>query len=263
MPAPTGNPAGTRGSLVGRIMVVGIFLLGVAGCSAGGATTSGQESSITSPSAAAAATASSTMSSPSLLTPANTDAAPSSAAPSSPGSTAAMQSAPAAAPAPAPGPLLLPASPPVAVSVPAIGINSSLIDLGRNSDGTIEVPSLDDPDSKPGWYTGSPTPGTLGPAIILGHIDSRQFGPGVFYSLTDLQPGDGIDVTRADGTVAQFTVDSVKTVPKSNFPTLEVYGNLDHAGLRLITCGGQFDPDARSYESNVIVFASLVGSRSA
>jgi sortase (surface protein transpeptidase) len=147
--------------------------------------------------------------------------------------------------------------------VPAIGVNSSLIDLGLNSDGTIEVPSLDDPDSKPGWYTGSPSPGALGPAIILGHIDSRQFGPGVFYSLQDLQPGDGIDVTRADGTVAQFTVDNVQTVPKSNFPTLEVYGNLDHAGLRLITCGGEFDPDARSYESNVIVFASLSGSRSA
>jgi sortase (surface protein transpeptidase) len=147
--------------------------------------------------------------------------------------------------------------------VPAIGIDSSLIDLGLNADGTIEVPSLDDPDSKPGWYTGSPTPGALGPAIILGHIDSRQFGPGVFYSLQDLQAGDGIEVTRADGTVAQFAVDNVRTVPKSNFPTLEVYGNLDHAGLRLITCGGEFDPDARSYESNVIVFASLVGSRSA
>ena len=100
-----------------------------------------------------------------------------------------------------------------------------------------------------------PAPGALGPAIILGHIDSRQFGPGVFYSLQDLQPGDSIDVARADGTVAEFSIDSVQTVPKSDFPTLEVYGNLDHSGLRLITCGGEFDPDARSYESNIIVFA--------
>jgi hypothetical protein len=192
--------------------------------------------------------------------PAASTAAPSSStAPVSAGPTTLTESSPA----PAPGPLLLTASPPVSVAVPAIGIDSSLIDLGLNADGTIEVPSLDDPDSKPGWYTGSPTPGALGPAIILGHIDSRQFGPGVFYSLQDLQAGDGIEVTRADGTVAQFAVDNVRTVPKSNFPTLEVYGNLDHAGLRLITCGGEFDPDARSYESNVIVFASLVGSRSA
>jgi LPXTG-site transpeptidase (sortase) family protein len=147
--------------------------------------------------------------------------------------------------------------------VPAIAINSPLIELGRNPDGTVEVPSLDDPDSKPGWYRNSPSPGSMGPAIILGHVDSRAFGPGVFYSLQKLQPGDSIEVARADGTVAEFSIDSVQTVQKSDFPTLEVYGNLDHAGLRLITCGGEFDPDAHSYESNIIVFASLVGSRPA
>ncbi len=163
---------------------------------------------------------------------------------------------------PAPDALILPPSPPVALSVPAIGVDASLIDLGRTPDGAIEVPSLDDPDSKPGWYENSPVPGTLGPAIILGHVDSREFGPGVFFSLNQLKPGDAIDVTRKNGTVAIFTVDTVRTVQKSDFPTSEVYGNLDHAGLRLITCGGEFDENARSYESNIIVFASLAGSRS-
>jgi len=158
---------------------------------------------------------------------------------------------------------VLPASLPVALSVPAIGINSRLIQLGLAPDGSVEVPSLDDPDSKPGWYRNSPAPGTLGPAIILGHVDSRQFGPGVFYNLQKLQAGDSVEVSREDGTVAIFSIDSVQTVQKSDFPTLEVYGNLDHAGLRLITCGGEFDPDARSYESNIIVFASLSGSRAA
>jgi hypothetical protein len=235
-----------------------LVLIGLAGCSTGGTDASGDSSLGTGTTAAASAPVIAS-------TPDSASAAPSpSVASVSPSSIAPTES-PAATPAPtsAAGPLLLPASPPVAVAVPAIGVNSSLIDLGRNPDGTIEVPSLDDPDSKPGWYTGSPTPGTIGRAIILGHIDSRQFGPGVFYSLSELQPGDGIDVTRADGTVAQFSVDTVKTVPKSDFPTLEVYGNLDHSGLRLITCGGEFDPDARSYESNIIVFASLIGSRSA
>ena len=162
-----------------------------------------------------------------------------------------------------PDALILPSSPPVSLSVPAIGIGSPLIELGRGPDGTVEVPPLDDPDSKPGWYRNSPSPGTLGPAIILGHVDSRRFGPGVFYSLKDLQIGDTVQVARADGSVAIFAIDMVLAVPKSEFPTLAVYGNLDHAGLRLITCGGEFDPNARSYESNVIVFASLVGSRSA
>jgi hypothetical protein len=152
----------------------------------------------------------------------------------------------------------LPASVPVSLSVPAIGVDSALVELGRNPDGTVQVPSLDDPDAKPGWYRDSPAPGAPGPAIILGHVDSRRYGPGVFYHLKDLQAGDRIDVTRADATVARFAVDSVREVAKSDFPTLEVYGNLDHAGLRLITCGGEFDPDAASYESNIIVFASLV-----
>ena len=152
----------------------------------------------------------------------------------------------------------LPASVPVSLSVPAIGVDSALVELGRNPDGTVQVPSLDDPDAKPGWYRDSPAPGARGPAIILGHVDSRRYGPGVFYHLKDLQAGDRIDVTRADATVARFAVDSVREVAKSDFPTLEVYGNLDHAGLRLITCGGEFDPDAASYESNIIVFASLV-----
>ena len=142
-------------------------------------------------------------------------------------------------------------------------MSSALIDLGRNSDGTVQVPSLDDPDSPAGWYRGSPTPGALGPSIILGHIDSRQYGPGVFYSLGELKPNNIVEITRADGSVAVFAIDDVRSYPKANFPTLAVYGNLDHAGLRLITCGGQFDPDASSYESNIVAFGSLVSSHKA
>ncbi len=175
------------------------------------------------------------------------------------GSATAAPSVPANPPA-ATAPATLPASAPRELSVPAIGVDSSLVELGRNPDGTVEVPSLDDPDATPGWYRDSPTPGTPGPAIILGHVDSRRFGPGVFYHLADLQPGDAVEVTRADGIVARFAVDEVRQVTKRDFPTLEVYGNLDHAGLRLITCGGEFDPDAGSYESNIIVFASMVGT---
>ena len=158
------------------------------------------------------------------------------------------------------GLVLLP-SKPVSLSVPSIGVKSALLDLGLNPDGTVQVPSLDDPDSKAGWYKGSPTPGSVGPAIILGHIDSKKYGPGVFYELGNLKPGAEIDVTRQDGSVAVFKVDGVRSYPKDNFPTKTVYGNLDHAGLRLITCGGTFDPSKGSYESNIVAYASLVSSR--
>jgi sortase (surface protein transpeptidase) len=151
----------------------------------------------------------------------------------------------------------------VGLRIPAIGVDIGLLELGQNPDGTVQVPPLEDPASTPGWYDRSPTPGALGPAVILGHVDSKAFGPGVFYELGALQPGDAVEVTRADGLVAMFRIEAVRSVLKAEFPTREVYGNLDHAGLRLITCGGQFDPDASSYTSNIIAFARFIGSRPA
>jgi len=147
-------------------------------------------------------------------------------------------------------------SPPVRIQVPAIGADSTLLDLGLQADGTLEVP----PDADlVGWFTGGPTPGELGPAVIVGHVDWAGT-QGVFYDLRDLQPGNEITITRADGSVAIFTVRSNEQFPKDQFPTAAVYGNIDHAGLRLITCGGSFDPSARSYPDNIVVFADLVGS---
>jgi Sortase domain len=149
-------------------------------------------------------------------------------------------------------------SAPVSLDVPAIGVHSSLLNLGLNPDGTVEVPPLDSPQA--GWYENSPTPGEQGPAVILGHVDSARTGPGVFYDLRTVLPGDGITVGRADGTTVAFRVDQVVTYPKDSFPTAAVYGDIDHAGLRLITCGGRFDRAARSYEDNIVVYASAVSA---
>jgi len=188
---------------------------------------------------------------------------PSAAGPTSAASPSSASPSSAPAPGiPAPtavrGPVL-PASQPVQLEVPAIGVTSDLLDLGLNPDGTVEVPPLAK-DSKAGWYRDSPTPGEVGPSVILGHVDSAEYGPGVFFKLGALRPGDQISVTRADASTAVFRVDRVASYPKDAFPTLEVYGNTDDAELRLITCGGDFDPAARSYLSNIVVYASLSGS---
>jgi sortase (surface protein transpeptidase) len=175
---------------------------------------------------------------------------------------AAAGTASASTPAPAPRGPLLPQSTPTGLSIPAIGVTSSLVHLGLNQDHTVQVPPLSK-DSKAGWYTGSPTPGELGPSLILGHVDSAEYGPGVFFKLGALHQGETVDVTRADSTVAVFRIDRVASFPKDHFPTLEVYGNTDNAQLRLITCGGKFDFSARSYEDNIVVFASLVSSHRA
>ena len=156
----------------------------------------------------------------------------------------------------------LPAAEPIHLDVPAIRVSSDLLQLGQNPDGTVEVPPLAR-DSQAGWYRNSPTPGELGPAVLLGHVDSAEYGPGVFFELGALTPGDTIAVTRADHTTATFTVTRVASFPKDQFPTLEVYGNTDDAELRLITCGGAFDSAARSYLSNIVVYASLASSSAA
>ena len=165
-------------------------------------------------------------------------------------------------PAVARGPAPLPAATPTHVDIPAIGASSDLLQLGQNPDGTVQVPPLS-ANSQAGWYRFSPSPGELGPAVLLGHVDSAEYGPGIFFRLGALHPGDTVTVTRADHRAATFRVDRVESYPKDHFPTLDVYGNTDDAELRLITCGGAFDPSARSYLNNIVVYASLVSSAAA
>jgi hypothetical protein len=154
----------------------------------------------------------------------------------------------------------LPRSDPVAIAIPAIGVSSGLQDLGLASTGAIAVPQPGPDYNEAAWFDGSPTPGEVGPSVIEGHIDSAATGPSVFFRLGALVPGDAVDVTLADGTVAVFSVTGVRQYPKANFPTGVVYGNTDFAGLRLITCGGAFDPTTGHYLANTVVFASLTSS---
>jgi hypothetical protein len=147
----------------------------------------------------------------------------------------------------------LPSSPPVSVSVPSIGVQSDLTDLGRNADGTVQVP---DSFQTAGWYDGSVTPGQNGPSVLLGHVDSTA-GPGVFFRLGALHPGDQVVVTRRDGTVVTFRITGVREYPKDHFPTIDVYGNTPMPTIRLVTCGGTFDNATHHYLSNIVAFGQL------
>ena len=148
-------------------------------------------------------------------------------------------------------------SAPTTISIPRIGVNAEIMRLGTNPDGTVQVPPLDQAWLA-GWYEPGPSPGEVGNAVIVGHVDSAAIGPAVFFSLGALQPGDTVTVNREDGRPANFRVDSVSAHPKNAFPTEQVYGPSDRPGLRVVTCGGQFDEVARSYPDNVVVFASLI-----
>ena len=158
-------------------------------------------------------------------------------------------------PVSAPGVAPMAESAPVRVRIPAIGVDSALTELGVRADGTMEVPAEGFPA---GWFSGAPTPGELGPAVLAGHVDWRG-QPGVFSRLRELKPEDEVTVAREDGSAAVFRVTRVEQFPKDEFPTAVVYGDIDHAGLRLITCGGSLDRQAHSYDDNVVAFARLVG----
>jgi hypothetical protein len=147
------------------------------------------------------------------------------------------------------------AAAPVRLQVPAVGIDTPLPALRLDAAGTLVPP---DDVATAGWFSEGPAPGDVGPAVVVGHVDSTA-GPGVFFRLRDLRPGSDIEVRRADGSAVHFSVTRVVRYPKTAFPTAAVYGSTPDAELRLVTCGGAFDRAARSYLDNVVVYARLTG----
>lgn len=231
---------GRRRARVGATLAATV--LGVSGMAAIGATVLAQEPAP-----------------PSVAGPAGdlTDAASEGPAgtPSAPGRKHPEATEPAVGPDEPSGPQL-PESSPVQVAIPGLGVTSTVVDLGLNLDGTMEVPQ--DP-AEVGWYVGSHSPGGGGAAVLAGHVTWDR-APAVFFRLGDLRPGDRVEVTREDGRTAVFEVRRVARFPKDEFPTDAVYGQIDHPSLRLITCGGAYDESANRYLDNVIVWADMVDS---
>lgn len=143
---------------------------------------------------------------------------------------------------------------PTSLRIDSIHVRSALQHVGLDKTGAIAVPT---DYRQAGWYTGSPTPGEQGAAVLVGHVDNRQ-GLGVFWQLGKLKPGAMVQVGRADGTTARFRVDSVKQYQQDNFPAQEVYNKPPYGALRLITCSGTFNRKTHHYSHNTVIFARLI-----
>ncbi|MEV7773916.1 class F sortase [Kitasatospora sp. NPDC086791] len=185
-------------------------------------------------------------------------APPAAAAPAVPGPSAAASPPPAAA---APGAPALKRAKPTRLRIPQIGVDAPFTELTLGPAGQLNAPPPDDKNLV-GWYRDGVTPGERGSAVVAGHVDTTK-GPAVFLLLSLLLPGNKVEVSRADGTVAVFTVDAVETFAKDAFPDKRVYGKTPDAQLRLITCGGTYDKKRRDYLDNVVVFAHLESSAKA
>ncbi|MFC8262532.1 class F sortase [Streptomyces sp. NPDC057291] len=177
--------------------------------------------------------------------------APSVAAPA----PAAAPPAPSAAVSPSPTGLFMPRSNPTKLQIPSIAVNAPFTPLTIGASGHLNAPPPHDTNLV-GWYKGGVTPGERGAAIVAGHVDTTT-GPAVFLQLQFVKQGATVDITRADGSVATFKVDSVEKFSKASFPNDLVYADTPNAQLRLITCGGTYDRKAKDYKDNVVVFAHL------
>jgi hypothetical protein len=148
----------------------------------------------------------------------------------------------------------VPRSGPETLAIPAIGVHIAVGRLGLQSDGEVEVPAT---THTVGWFVHGVTPGQIGSAVILGHVDS-YLGPGIFFELKTLKANDVIIVTLADGTVTRFRVNKVVQYAKTDFPDQLVFGSHGTRSLQLVTCGGPFDPSTGHYLANIVVFSRLV-----
>jgi hypothetical protein len=143
---------------------------------------------------------------------------------------------------------------PVKINIPKINVQAPFGNpLGIMKNGEVEVPKDYD---EVGWYKYGPVPGSLGPAVVLGHVDSKT-GPAVFYSIGQLAVGDEIIITLSDGREETFLIEHSELYEQGSFPTISVYGDIDYAGLRLVTCSGQYDKKVKRYSHNRVIFARL------
>ncbi|GAA3252262.1 class F sortase [Streptomyces lavendulae] len=154
----------------------------------------------------------------------------------------------------------LSAAMPARIDVPFIGVQAPVIARGLDADGAVEPPPYELPGTV-GWWGAGPAPGAAGTALMVGHVDTKS-KPAVFFGLSTLRPGEKIRVARADGTVAEFTVEDVRVYERAGFDPHKAYGPRvkGRAELRLVTCGGTYDKVARQYSANVVVSAYLTGA---
>jgi sortase (surface protein transpeptidase) len=142
-------------------------------------------------------------------------------------------------------------APPVRVEIPAVGLSAGIVAVGLTATDDMEIPS----PTAAGWYDLGPQPGAIGPAVLVGHVDSRS-GPAVFSRLTAVHVGDTVVVVRADGSIVRFSITAVTVVRKAVFPIRAVFAPVPTRSLRLITCTGYFDPSSHHYTDSLIVWAN-------
>jgi len=150
----------------------------------------------------------------------------------------------------------LPDDAPAEVSIPALGIEAPVESVGLLANGAMAVPQF---VSDAGWLGSGPTPGSVGNAVIAGHLDGITGKPAAFWSLGRLRSGDAIIVTTASGTQLRFAVVRIGRYDREAVPLVAVFGPSKEANLNVLTCAGPYLHDLHTYRDRLVVYTRLVG----
>lgn len=167
-------------------------------------------------------------------------------------SSVAPSSLTSSVPTPATGPVVEPAAP-VRLRIAAVRVDAAVAPVGVDANGTMVIPRE---AARVGWYRFGPAPGAVaGAAVLAGHVDSRDQGPGALYRLREVPVGAAVEVVDTAGVTRRYRVVSRELITKKALPTQELFRRTGPARLILITCGGEFDARLHSYRDNVVVVA--------
>ena len=159
--------------------------------------------------------------------------------------------APTVAARPATIPPARPAAVPTEVAISSIDAELSVIPTGVTADGLMEIPA--DPRVA-GWYRYGPDPlSDSGAVVVSAHIDSKErVGP--LARLGQVSPGDEVIVTTS-GEEVRYVIERVDSYPKTVIDLDAVFTRDGAPRLHIVTCGGEWDASAGSYEDNIVAVA--------
>lgn len=146
---------------------------------------------------------------------------------------------------------------PAMLRIPSINVNAHLQKVGVDQRTEIAVPNN---IHIAGWFVDSAKPGEPGLSIIDGHLDGI-YEKGVFSQLAAISVGDRFSIERGDKQSLTFEVISKQTI-KAEYAANILFSQDSHipSQLNLITCGGAFDKQSRTYNDRIIVSARFVSA---
>jgi hypothetical protein len=147
--------------------------------------------------------------------------------------------------------LLAPRAEPVGLQIDTIDVSPYPVrSVGLQDNGQLEVPD----ETEIGWYKYGATAGHPGSTVLAAHVNWKG-SQGPFSQLGAVEPGDQIEVALDDGTTRNYEVTERTMYGKLELPKERIWRNTGAEELVLITCGGEFNPEIRSFKSNIVVYA--------